>query len=205
MAEDSVTTPSGIEYLKKEKGKLKWTGDLEQLQSFIKYALCLEGDWLSPGGDCKAFQNTDLTIRWYASSTNLILSGSESVNVQAKMLSLIELNTRLDDNIEQSSRSNEPIIDAESLNCKIGHFASEMQTNRLMIQKVAAELADKFSTIQSRPVSLKDEKETLFARINNLEYMLANLQNKVKAANDEKSCLITTIRLLREDIVAELK
>jgi hypothetical protein len=48
-----------------------------------------------------------------------------------------------------------------------------------------------------------DEKENLFARINNLEYMLANLQSKVKAANDEKSCLITTIRLLREDIVAE--
>ena len=35
--------------------------------------------------------------------------------------------------------------------------------------------------------------------------MLANLQNKVKAANDEKSCLITTIRFLREDIVAESK
>ena len=29
-----------------------------------------------------------------------------------------ELNTPLDDNIEQPSRSNEPIIDAESLNCK---------------------------------------------------------------------------------------
>ncbi len=58
------------------------------------------------------------------------------------MLSLIELNTPLDDNIEQPSRSNEPIIDAESLNWKIDHFASEMQTNRLMIQKVAAELAD---------------------------------------------------------------
>ncbi len=90
-----------------------------------------------------------------------------------------------------------------------------------MIQKVAAELADKFSTIQPRPdaedrdrlladlrkenLSLKDEKETLLARINNLEYMLTNLQNKVKAANDEKSCLIPTIRLLREDIVAEGK
>lgn len=132
-----------------------------------------------------------------------------------------ELNTPLDDNIEQPSRSNEPIIDAESLNCKIDNFALEIQTNRLMIQKVAAKLADKFSTIQPRPdaedrnslladlrkenQSLKDEKENLFARINNLEYMLANLQSKVKAANDEKSCLITTIRLLREDIVAEGK
>ena len=44
-----------------------------------------------------------------------------------------ELNTPLDDNIEQPSRSNEPIIDAESLNCKIDNFALEIQTNRLMI------------------------------------------------------------------------
>ncbi len=79
MVEESVTTPSGIEYLKKEKDKLKWSDDLDQLQWFVKYALCLEEDWLSPGGDCKAFQNTDLTIRWYTSSTNLTLSGSDVV------------------------------------------------------------------------------------------------------------------------------
>ena len=45
MAEDSVITPSGIEYLIKKKGKLKWTGELVQLQSFIKYALFLEAGY----------------------------------------------------------------------------------------------------------------------------------------------------------------
>ena len=46
---------------------------------------------------------------------------------------------------------------------------------------------------------LKKENSCLKERINNLSYVLADLQDKVKYAEEEKNSLVTTIQLLHND------
>ena len=48
---------------------------------------------------------------------------------------------------------------------------------------------------------LKVENSALEERINNLSYILANLQGRVKHAEEEKASLITVIRLLNDNQV----
>jgi predicted nuclease with TOPRIM domain len=43
---------------------------------------------------------------------------------------------------------------------------------------------------------LKNENKSLHERLNNLSYILADLQGKVKSTEEEKASLITAIRLL---------
>ena len=48
-------------------------------------------------------------------------------------------------------------------------------------------------------LELKEENSYLKERINNLSYVLADLQDKAKHAEEEKNSLVTTIRLLHND------
>ena len=47
---------------------------------------------------------------------------------------------------------------------------------------------------------LKNENDSLKERVNNLSYILADLQGKAKNANEEKDSLITAMKLLVEDL-----
>ena len=47
---------------------------------------------------------------------------------------------------------------------------------------------------------LRKENDRLTERKNNLSFILADLQNKAKCAEEEKASLITTIRLLYKDL-----
>ena len=49
-------------------------------------------------------------------------------------------------------------------------------------------------------MELKKENGSLTERINNLSYILADLQDKAKNAQEEKASLITSIRLLYKDV-----
>ena len=46
---------------------------------------------------------------------------------------------------------------------------------------------------------LKDKNKSLNERLNNLGFILADLNSKVKLIEEEKASLITTIRLLQQD------
>ncbi len=47
---------------------------------------------------------------------------------------------------------------------------------------------------------LKDENEKITERVNNLSFVLADLQDKAARANEEKASLVTSIRLLFKDL-----
>ena len=66
-------------YLKKmAKGKLKWFGDFESLQTFVDKNLAdFNGIWTTPRGGCKELKHHCFLLRWYSNTHNLILDKSK--------------------------------------------------------------------------------------------------------------------------------
>ena len=102
------------------------------------------------------------------------------------------------------------------LELKMEEISNEFEANKLFFEKAIAELSAKCESTQTRSQILFDEKEVanlrkenaelkkenqaLLERVNNLAYILADLQNQVKVTQEEMASLITTIRLLHNDI-----
>ena len=55
------------------------------------------------------------------------------------------------------------------------------------------------NALRKENLELKKENSCLREQINNLSYVLADLQDKAKHAEEEKNSLVTTIRLLHND------
>ena len=67
FAERFLLSPDGVsyrlaKYLVADEGKLKWLGSLEDLKSFTKLSLCLDGKWSSPGGYAKSKRATTVWL-----------------------------------------------------------------------------------------------------------------------------------------------
>ena len=54
--------------------RLKWCGNYDALQVFVKTALGQQGKWWLPGGSSKQFDasTSDLTIIWYPGKLNTL-------------------------------------------------------------------------------------------------------------------------------------
>ena len=61
-----------------DKEKLIWSGSFSFLQQFIADVLGLSGGrWYSPGGDAKVYESEAISIRWYAKSKSISVSGND--------------------------------------------------------------------------------------------------------------------------------
>ena len=56
------------------------------------------------------------------------------------------------------------------------------------------------SWLKKKNARLKNENEKISERVNNLSFVLADLQDKAARANEEKASLMTSIRLLFKDL-----
>ncbi len=58
------------------RGKLVWTSTFEALQSFVREALNLsDGNWSTPGGHAKFYEDKDIALRWYSDTKSITLGG----------------------------------------------------------------------------------------------------------------------------------
>ena len=73
------------------------------------------------------------------------------------------------------------------------------QPNYQELENEIGILKEKNRKLTDTNANLKNENSDLEARINNLTYILADLQGKAKSAEQEKESLITAMRLLVED------
>jgi lysophospholipase L1-like esterase len=73
------------------------------------------------------------------------------------------------------------------------------QPNYQELENEIGILKEKNRKLTDKNANLKNENSDLEVRINNLTYILADLQGKVKSAEQEKESLITAMRLLVED------
>ncbi|CAB3990819.1 Hypothetical predicted protein [Paramuricea clavata] len=106
FAEDTVELDSTLQnHVKKTaKGKLKWSGDFESLQAFIKKG---SGDFngMSPRGGCKDLKHPSITLRWYVESQSLIVDGEQADVVQDKLFSSAQQNQEILDEMTSDEES----------------------------------------------------------------------------------------------------
>ena len=71
------------------KGKLVWTSSYEALQSFVREALNLsDGNWSTPGGHAKLYQDEDIALKWYSDTKSIILSSKLAKEFEKKLKSM---------------------------------------------------------------------------------------------------------------------
>ena len=110
------------------------------------------------------------------------------------------------------STVNDPLEEfKEFINAKLLALTKEFHANLSIVNKTLLEHSIKLNNfipqdserelnaLRKENSELKKENSCLRERINNLSYVLADLQDKVKYAEEEKSSLVTTIRLLHND------
>ena len=208
------------------KGKLIWTDSLDSLQDFVEEALNLtEGKWSSPGGDTKMYESQDVAIKWHMKTQTLTVHEGKNSQIEEKLMSLALISKKLASNLVNIDADQNDHVD-ESIICPSQHINSSLSLETLSNQlealskdvnanmaaiKSFTEHANAYNTeidnlkIQNLKLTnensdLKNENDSLKERVNNLSYILADLQGKAKNANEEKDSLITAMKLLVEDL-----
>ena len=78
------------------KGKLVWTSSYEALQSFVREALNLsDGNWSTPGGHAKLYQDEDIALKWYSDTKSVILSGKLAKEFEEKLNCMASISQEL--------------------------------------------------------------------------------------------------------------
>ena len=180
-----------------QKGKLIWTLSFEVLQSFVREALNLSnGFWSSPGGYGKLYQGKDVALRWYSDTKSIILSGKLAKEFEEKLNSMASISQDLANDIQGPSKSDTNSYQGKM---RISIRKLRMKSSPVLIQESKNEtdcLKEKNYQLMDENKHLKSEKNDLTERINNLSYILADLQQKTKNAEQERDSVITAMRLL---------
>ena len=92
-------------------GKLKWTGSLDELKSFLEGSLKLDRKWTSPGGNAKKFTcnvpDNNFGITWYFKKQgSLVFQGDPEVTQSVKAMLISLVNTQSNGEIADESAFN---------------------------------------------------------------------------------------------------
>ena len=211
------------------KGKLVWTSSYEALQSFVREALNLsDGNWSTPGGHAKLYQDEDIALKWYSDTKSIILSGKLAKEFEEKLNSMASISQELaNEDLPFVNRTDKAVVGVQTatsgwdsspeasfkhLESRLLKLSEDFLENTLAINNTLHDHTDqlnglkndekvKLSALEKENHELKVENSALEERINNLSYILADLQGKVKHAEEEKASLITVIRLLNNNQV----
>ena len=208
-----------------KKGKLLWTESFQLLQTFVEEVLNLSnGVWSCPGRDAKQYKNEDLDLRWYLDTQTITLNGKAKGEIKEKLLSIVaiqgqlansvnkefDLNDEVDETTTSTSQQNNNNLSLETLDSQLKAISKVVNANTAAV-KLFTDNANVHHTemdnlkmenlkLRNESLDLKSENDNLKERVNNLSYILADLQGKTKNAEDAKDSLIIALRLLIEDL-----
>ena len=83
-------------YLTYDGTRIKWAQDFSSLQNFVKNVAGLSGEWESPGGRAKRFNdsNLDFVMTWYPGNLNsLIFHGKEGESFKKFLVRILQTNS----------------------------------------------------------------------------------------------------------------
>lgn len=126
-----------------------------------------------------------------------------------------DLGSHVDENTGYSLVDVKPELSLEMLNGKLEELFKEVHANTAAV-KLITDNTNNYANKQEKEIDLSNlkrqnlrlldenidlrrENDNLKERVNNLSYILADMQGKTKNAEDEKNSLITAMRLLFED------
>ena len=199
------------------RNKLVWTGSYKALQQFVREVLDLnEWNWSSPGADAKLFvtKGKDIAIKWYAKSKTISVNGDDRADVEDGLNSVASMAKSLFDVINSEEQTEDQSLETtlEALNNKLQTLKEEISSKMSSVTDIllvhSKELRElkhldsdtELSWLRKENARLKNENEKITERVNNLSYVLADLQDKAARANEEKASLMTSIRLLFKDL-----
>ena len=204
-----------------DEGKLIWSSTYECFKQFVEEVLNLSGGkWSSPGRDTKQYESEaeDILIKWRAKTQTIVVSGKNKDYINDKLMSAVSVSKTVaepesSDHETFSSENINPLeTSIKSLNGQMQALKEELTDNLIAINRSLLEHSEQLKELQSPNTDnelcrlklensdLKEENDRLTERINNLSFILADLQGKAKCAEEEKASLITTIRLLYKDL-----
>ena len=162
----------------------------------------------------------DIDLRWYEDTKSITLNGKLKDEITAKLLSLAKISEELKTNTENevpedgghtvdhiddhSCIKDSMPLSLESLNSKLKVLINDVNANTAAIKLFSHDsekerLRRDNVKLANENSDLKHENGKLKERVDNLNYILADLNGKAKNAEDEKNSLITAMRLLLED------
>ena len=77
-------------------GTFVWISSFEALQSFVREALNLsDGNWSTPGGHAKLYEDKDIALRWYSDTKSITLGGKFAKEFEEKLNSMVSISQNL--------------------------------------------------------------------------------------------------------------
>ena len=200
-----------------DEGKLVWSSTYECLKQFVEEVLNLSGGrWSSPGRDTKQYESEaeDVLIKWRSKTQTIVVSGKNKDDINDKLMSAVSASKTVSEPglSEHETPDNSLEMSIKSLNGQMQALKEEFTDNLITINRSLLEHSEQLKELQSPNADselrrlklensdLRKENDQLTERINNLSYILADLQDKAKCAEEEKASLVTTIRLLYKDL-----
>ena len=202
-----------------DEGKLVWSSTYDSHKQFVEEVLNLSGGkWSSPGEDTKQYESEaeDILIKWRAKTQTIVVSGKNKDDINDKFMSAVSLSKTVaepEPSEHETSENINPLeVSIKYLNGQIQSLKEELTDNLIAINRSLLEHSEQLKELQSPSADselirlklensdLRKENDRWTERISNLSFILADLQDKAKCAEEEKASLITTIRLLYKDL-----
>ena len=76
------------------QGRLKWNCDFDEFSRLIEEVVDVSMKWSPAGGSFKMGEGQGLTVRWYQGIGSVTFKGEKAIEVQSKLLSLIQFEGR---------------------------------------------------------------------------------------------------------------
>jgi lysophospholipase L1-like esterase len=174
------------------------------------------------------YENEDIAIRWYSDTKSITLSGDLAKEFEEKLNSMASISQDLaneglpfvsrneaaegvqtTNDCEHSLEASFKLI-IKQLESRMVMLSEDFLKNTLAINNTLLDHSDqinglknqdkeKLSALEIENHELKVQNSALEERMTNLTYILADLQGKLKNAEEEKASLITVIRLLNNN------
>ena len=173
-------------------------------------------------------KDEDIALKWYSDTKSIILSGKHAKEFEEKLNSMASISQELaNEDLPFVNRMDKAVVGVQTatsawdsspeasfkhLESRLLKLTEDFLENTLAINNTLLDHTNqlnglkndekvKLSALEKENHELKVENSALEERINNLSYILADLQGKVKHAEEEKASLITVIRLLNNNQV----
>lgn len=209
-----------------EKGKLRWEGSFENLESLMNELLEKQVKWSSPGGYCKLLETEGFEMRWYSNNYSLTIKGETSEEMKSQlrvMAKLVDKETEASDVLfeENDSESGDNASNGMIKNNPTSHEAANydkvLDSIRNLEQRFTNEINDLLQEIRQPKTTevhstdeyrdflvkdhtkLKEENVILSDQVNNYKYITSDLNTRIKELENEKKSLITVIKILQGD------
>ncbi|CAB4029843.1 ubiquitin [Paramuricea clavata] len=185
-----------------DKRTLKWLGSFESLKYLIEKLQLPKAKWMTPGGGSKLYECEEFSVRWYSTNGTLTFKGNKASEIKANFISILE------NEVEEISQSQDELQYNLLINDLMSKFMQRIddkvegisqEVNNLKANTSQPERIDLINNLKREIDELKNESLELRQRNATISYAMADLQTKVKDTENEKTSLITAIKLVQLD------